>query len=416
VRLTECTLSLDALTGTRTLRLNGEAYDLERVPGGWRFCRRVKPGKPRPAWVVQEGRCDCPHRVFRGQCKHEKSAQLLDTLSPGAFMPVKFEKATKHSIRLRLAFIGPSGSGKTYTALAVATHLLHVAELSKQGNGRIALIDSERGSAAKYADLFDFDTLSLETFAPATYVEAIHAAEQAGYPLIVIDSLTHAWTGKEGALEQVDKEKARKHSANSFDAWRTVTPMHNALVDAMITSASHVIATMRVKTEYVVETNDKGKAVPRKVGLAPIQRDGLEYEFDVIGDMDNDNRLVVSKTRCSALSGAVIEKPGAELAATLAGWLKGDGTPAAVPARQQTAKASPLPKGAANLLARVQATDAKLAKEGLCEPGALLEWLKTQCEGEGYPLDLLQWKPDQFEDAVKLVKRFEAKCREQRVA
>lgn len=247
-------------------------------------------------------------------------------------MVMNFRKATKQQIRLRLALIGSSGSGKTYTALNIAKHL----------GGKVAVIDTERGSASKYADLFEFDALELQTFNPLTYVEAIKAAEQAGYQILVIDSLSHAWMGKEGALEQVDKIQKRSQSNNSFTAWRDVTPMHNALVDAILQCNCHIIATMRAKTEYVMEVNEKGKNVPRKIGIAPIQRDGLEYEFDVVADMDFDNNLIVSKTRCPALSGEIINKPGKEIAETLRAWLT-DGEPAQPKPAAQT-KPEPSPK------------------------------------------------------------------------
>jgi hypothetical protein len=229
---------------------------------------------------------------------------------------MQFQKATKEQGRLRMALIGPAGSGKTYTALTLAASL---------GN-KVAVIDTERGSASKYADKFDFDVLQLETFAPATYVQAIKAAAEAGYDVLVIDSLSHAWTGKEGALEMVDKSAKRSQSGNTFSAWRDVTPHHNALVDAMLQSDCHIIATMRTKTEYVIETRD-GKSVPRKIGMAPIQRDGLEYEFDIVGDMTLDHDLIVTKTRCSTLTDAVVNKPGKEFAGIIKAWLS-NGAPA----------------------------------------------------------------------------------------
>jgi hypothetical protein len=231
---------------------------------------------------------------------------------------MSFQKATKKQAKLRLALIGPSGSGKTYTALTLATHLVP--------GGRIAVIDTERGSASKYADLFTFDVQEPESFHPRTYIEAIAEAQAAGYDVLVIDSLSHAWMGRDGALELVDKAAKRNPSGNSFAAWRDVTPLHNALVDALLATKLHIIVTMRSKMEYVQEKDERGKTVIRKVGLQPIQRDGLEYEFDVVGDMDVDNTLVVTKTRCSVLAGAVISKPGKPLADTLAHWL--DGAPA----------------------------------------------------------------------------------------
>ena len=227
---------------------------------------------------------------------------------------IVFQPATKRQSKLRLALDGPSGSGKTYSALAIASVLRE----------RIALIDTEHGSASKYAgDPFAFDTLILETFEPRTYVQAIQAAEEAGYEVLIIDSLSHAWSGKGGALEQVDARAGTK--GNKFSAWRDVTPMHNELVDSMLGARLHVIATMRTKTEYAVE-EDNGKVSIRKLGLAPVQRDGMEYEFDVVGDLDLAHNLHVTKTRCRQLDDAIIQRPGAQLAKTLGDWLK-DGVP-----------------------------------------------------------------------------------------
>jgi hypothetical protein len=231
-----------------------------------------------------------------------------------------FRRATKEQSRLRLALAGPAGSGKTYTALLLASALA-------DGDG-VALIDTERGSASKYADAFPpFDVLELASFHPERYIEAIGDAEAAGYRVLVIDSLSHAWMGKDGALELVDKAGKRSPSGNNFAAWREVTPLHNALVDAMLGANLHIIVTLRSKTEYVIEKDDKGRTSIRKMGLAPVQRDGLEYEFDVYADLDQSHTLIVGKTRCMALADAVITRPGKELAATLRDWL-GSGVPA----------------------------------------------------------------------------------------
>lgn len=214
-----------------------------------------------------------------------------------------------------MALIGTSGSGKTFTALTFATALAPT--------GKVAVIDTERGSASKYADKFSFDALDLDTFAPAKYVEAIAAAQAAGYEVLVIDSLSHAWSGKDGALEMVDKAAKRSQSGNTYTAWRDVTPEHNRMVDAIVGANLHVIVTLRAKTEYVMEANEKGKMTPRKVGLAPVQRDGMEYEFDVVGTMNDENTLVISKTRCSDLSGGVYEKPNGKVTNALKAWLTG---------------------------------------------------------------------------------------------
>ncbi len=243
-----------------------------------------------------------------------------------------FKPATKKQSKLRLALTGPSGSGKTYSALAIAAGL----------GERIAVIDTEHGSASLYADAFRFDTCNLESFSPEAYIEAIKGAEEAGYDVLIIDSLSHAWIGKDGALEQVDTASRKSGNKNSYFAWRDVTPRHNALVEAILQSKSHVIATMRAKTEYALDKDDKGKVTPRKIGMAPVQRDGMEYEFSIAGELDLEHNFNVTKTRCSALAGQLIHKPGVPLAQTLKAWLD-SGAPAEVKA-ESGAIESPVPR------------------------------------------------------------------------
>lgn len=232
-----------------------------------------------------------------------------------------FAPATRSTAKARIALVGPSGSGKTYTALRIASAL----------GKRIAVIDTEHGSASKYAGTFTFDTLTPPDFSPMTYVQAISAAAAAGYDVLVIDSLSHAWVGRGGALEMVDKAAKASRSQNTFAAWRDVTPQHNALVEAMLAAPMHLVVTMRAKTEYALEKDERtGKIAPVKIGLAPVQRDGMEYEFDVVGDLTLNHDLVISKSRCPELDGQVIHMPGEELGTTLLHWLS-DGTPAAEP-------------------------------------------------------------------------------------
>lgn len=238
---------------------------------------------------------------------------------------LQFRKATRERARARVALIGPAGSGKTMSALAIAEGL----------GQRIAVIDTEHGSASKYAGPFQFDVLELESFAPDTYVEAIRAAAKGDYDVLIIDSLSHAWMGKDGALEQVDLAAARSRSGNTFAAWRQVTPQHNRLVEAMLACPMHLIVTMRSKTEYVlVDVEKDGKTIkePRKIGMAPIQRDGLEYEFDVVGDLTLEHDYVVSKTRCSSFDRAVVHEPGVAFAADLRAWLETGEAPTRAPA------------------------------------------------------------------------------------
>lgn len=231
-----------------------------------------------------------------------------------------FQKAVKYESKLKLAIAGPSGSGKTYSSLMLATHLVP--------NGKIAVVDTEHRSAAKYSDLFRFDVLNLAApFHPDRFIEAIQAAQQGGYDVLIIDSLSHAWNGSGGLLELVDQIAKRLKTANTFIAWKEATPIQNRLVEAINATPLHLICTMRSKQEYVleqVEQNGRTVNVPRKLGMAPIQRDGFEYEFDVYLDMDVDNNAIVAKTRCPALNGHVIHRPSAPLAQTLTDWLQGE--------------------------------------------------------------------------------------------
>lgn len=226
---------------------------------------------------------------------------------------MSFVKAVKHQEPVRMAIIGPSNSGKTYTALRVGS------AMAKELDSRVAFIDTEHGSAKKYADVFDFDVIELTDYKPQNYVECINAAAKEGYKVLIIDSISHAWAGKGGVLDLVDRAKARDN--RGFNAWREVTPLHNAFVEAMISAPLHIIVTMRSKIEYAQEKDEQtGKVVVRKLGLQPVQRDGVEYEFDIIGDMDQQHNFVVSKTRCSKLDGEVISRPGEDLARILLDW------------------------------------------------------------------------------------------------
>ena len=243
-----------------------------------------------------------------------------------------FKKAIRKQAFLRLALMGTAGSGKTYTALLLAKHL---------GCRKIAVIDSERGSAKLYSDLVDFDVCELESFAAERYIDAIVFAERAGYDCIIIDSLSHAWAGKDGILEYKDKRTDVSRSKDSFGAgWRDATPLHNKLVDSILAFKGHVIATLRTKTEYVLEAGANGKMTPRRVGMAPVQRDGVEYEFTVVGDFIEAEKLEITKTRCSALAGQLLTRPGREMAETLVAWLNsGEAVEADAPA----AVAAPAP-------------------------------------------------------------------------
>jgi len=240
-----------------------------------------------------------------------------------------FQQATKQQSKLRMTLDGPAGSGKTFTGLRFA----HA--LTNAYGGRIALIDTERGSASKYVGespdgiSWAFDVLNLAVFSPEKYTEAINAAGRLGYTVLVIDSLSHAWEGQGGALEM------KQRAGESWSAWRNITPIHNRMVDAILQSPCHVITTMRSRMEYIQETDDRGKISIRKVGLSPIQRPGMEYEFDVVCDIDWSHILTVSKSRCSAIADLKTEKPGAEFMRPLIEWLSSGSVETLVLTEQQ---------------------------------------------------------------------------------
>ena len=253
---------------------------------------------------------------------------------------MSFKKATKAAAKLRLGLIGPAGSGKTMTALRVAHGL----------GGRVAVIDTERGSASLYSGErgMDFDVLELESYEAEKFIQAIAQAEAAGYDVLIIDSLSHAWAGKGGILEFVDKA-AKRSGGGSFSGWRDATPLHNQLVDAILGAKLHIICTLRSKVEHVIEQVN-GRTQVRKVGLQPVQRDGLEYEFTVVGDVTQDHELIITKTRAAWLKDQIIREAGEDLGKQLAAWLS-DGLPAPValaptPARTATARDAAVGTGA----------------------------------------------------------------------
>jgi hypothetical protein len=187
-----------------------------------------------------------------------------------------FVKSERKQAKLRLALTSPSGGGKTMGALLIARGL----------GGRIAVIDTERGSASLYSHVVDFDTLELSPpYTPERYIQAIKAAEKAGYDVCIIDSTTHEWSGSGGCLEINDQVAQAKYRGNTWSAWSETTPRHRAFIDAMVGSPMHIIATGRSKTETAQQQNDNGKKQVVKLGMKTEQRDGFEYEFTVVLDI-----------------------------------------------------------------------------------------------------------------------------------
>lgn len=220
----------------------------------------------------------------------------------------RFTPATKAAAKLRAALFGPSGSGKTFSALRIASGL----------GGAIAVIDTERGSASKYADRFRFDVLELTGKTIPEYEAAIDAAAQAGYPVLIIDSLSHAW---QELLQEIDRLASAKYKGNTWSAWSEGTPKQRGLVDAILNYPGHLLATMRSKTEWVQETTTNGKARPVRIGLSPEQGKGIEYEFDLLLELSPDHIASVIKDRSGRFQDVLLDKPGEQFGAELATWL-----------------------------------------------------------------------------------------------
>ena len=231
---------------------------------------------------------------------------------------MKFEKATRKKAKLRLALTGPSGSGKTYSALLVAKGI----------GGRIAVIDTEKGSASLYSDIAEFDVLELEPpFSPERFVQAIAAAEQAGYDSLIIDSITHEWAGVGGCLELVDTIAKTKFRGNSWSAWSEMNPRHRTFLDAILRSSIHIIATMRSKTE-TAQVEENGRKKVAKLGMKSEQRDGVEYEFTTVLDIGHEtHHAIASKDRTKIFSNADPVVLSEQTGKQLLNWLESGADP-----------------------------------------------------------------------------------------
>jgi hypothetical protein len=246
---------------------------------------------------------------------------------------MSFQKAVKKAAKGRISLSGPPGSGKTYTSLEIARHMCP--------GGTILVVDTERGSASKYADEFDFFVEELESYSPDALTKLIKQADAEGINVLIIDSLSHFWMGTDGMLDQVSKQAKRKNYGSDFAAWKDVSPQEKEMWNTLLGTKCHVIATMRTKTEYVMEEvtgrDGKTRTVPKKVGLAPVQRQGTEYEFDIVAELDVDQNFVVTKSRCKPLTSYVTHNAGREFALQYRAWLDGG----AIPAEEPKAAAKP---------------------------------------------------------------------------
>lgn len=200
-------------------------------------------------------------------------------------MELNLRIAERRQAKIKLGLQGPSGSGKTYSALLLAYGLCN--DWSK-----VAVIDTENHSADLYAHLGQYNVLNLsEPFTPENYIKAIEACEKAMMQVIIIDSISQEWEGSGGIIETHSKM-----TGNSFTNWNYITPRHNAFVQKILQSPCHVLSTIRCKQDYVLSEKN-GKYVPEKVGLKGVTRDGMDYEFTLVFDLDIKHQAKASKDR-----------------------------------------------------------------------------------------------------------------------
>lgn len=240
-------------------------------------------------------------------------------------LELTFRPAARTQNRLKMALDGPAGSGKTFTALRLGHSL----------GDEVFVIDTQYGAAALYAGenidgkVWNFKHLTLSQHDVDHYQNAISAAEKQGADVIVIDSLSNAWDDCGGILDQVERKSEQRNSdgkmTNTFTAWQKGTKMYKSLIRAILESPCHIIATMRTKNEYVIDTDERGKTRIRKLGLKPIQREGIDYEFDLVFSLNHEHVATVTKTHSKAFPmDWEIPEPGAETAKRILEWLRGD--------------------------------------------------------------------------------------------
>lgn len=196
--------------------------------------------------------------------------------------------ASRRRLKLRAAFSGPSKSGKTFDSLTIAHDILPILADAGQlaGNGKVCVIDTERGRSDQYSDIFpEYGVLELTHFSPESYIDALKQVSDADYSVTIVDQISHEWDGGGGMLERSARRQAESGGrVNSFTTWQQGTPEHNKFIDALITHPTHLIATMRAKVDYDM-VDDGGRKKVVKLGLAPVQRNSTEYEFDIFGQI-----------------------------------------------------------------------------------------------------------------------------------
>ncbi len=227
-------------------------------------------------------------------------------------MTIQLRKAERRKAKLRIGMSGPSGSGKTFSALLLAKGI------TGGSLDKVAIIDTENGSADMYSHLGEFNVIRLEApYTPERYIEAIDACVQAGMEVVIIDSVSHEWDGKGGLLESNELLGQSKFKGNNWAAWSVTTPRHQRFIESITTAKVHIITTARSKTD-TIQTEDKKI---KKVGLKEIQREGFEYELTLNFNIDRDGHYAtVSKDRTNLFDKIDPFKITEETGKTLLDW------------------------------------------------------------------------------------------------
>jgi len=248
-----------------------------------------------------------------------------------------FKPAARVQTKLRLALTGPPGSGKTLSALKFARGLVGP-------EGKIAVIDTEGGRACYYADKYKFETMQMDPpYLVKKYLDGIAEAAAAGFDCVILDSISHAWAGAGGILQRKEALDAKPNS-NSYTNWAKMTPEQNAFVEAILQTKINLICTMRSKTEYVIVQNSKGKQAPQKVGLAPVQRDGIEYEFDIVMDIEQETHMATASKDTTGvfakMEAIIIDESAGE---AMAKWQASGAVPPPKPVKkEESVKTTPI--------------------------------------------------------------------------
>ena len=187
-------------------------------------------------------------------------------------MSYTFRRAVREKVPLIIGLSGGTGSGKTFSAMRLAKGM--------SGGKPFCVIDTENGRASHYADQFTFDVLDLRApFSPDAYAEAIAAADKAGYPVIVVDSMSHVWAGEGGVLDWQETELDRmagddwkRREGCKMAAWIKPKMAHKHMMQTLLQVKAYLLLCFRAEEKIEMVRVDGKMEVRKKDTL--IGKDG----------------------------------------------------------------------------------------------------------------------------------------------